>query len=186
MMMMKSLLRASLVVGLTLSWADFASARPFQNALPVAPGRFGLGAFGDLYFDPGELMAVGQVVYGIAPNFQGEARFGFGTIDFTFGTFGKYLVFSNEHASGAVHTGFSYLRQVAWEGSFIVSRDFEGVDLRIAPSFRQVFVDGAPFAMDLILGAQIPVRRGLRFQTELALKVKDSTNRIAFGVSRDF
>jgi hypothetical protein len=175
----------SLVLSFALLVALFttssAQAQIWQSAKVVKQSSASIGGFGQLYFDPSEFMAYGQLAYGIGNGMQLEGRLGTGSLDFYAGMFVKALVVSNSVASIALWSGIHSQGNAFWDFAPIFSHDFGTLELYFAP-FISLSLGDRSSGVTMNPGMNLALRPNLTFYTELALKVSNIPSSLTAGV----
>jgi hypothetical protein len=171
----------SLVVFFTLFSVSSAEAQIWQTAKVLKQNSAAVGGFGQLYFDPSEFMAYGQLTYGIGNGMQLEGRLGTGSLDFYAGMFVKALVVSNQVASIALWSGIHSQGNAFWDFAPIFSHDFGTLELYFAP-FISLSLGDRHSGVTMNPGMNLALRPNLAFYTELALKVSNIPSSLTAGV----
>jgi len=178
--MMKTFLTRLTLISM-IFFAPSAHAVLLQSAKVNPQGIASLGGFGQLYFDPSEIMVYGQMVYGVGNNYQMEARVGLGGLDTYVGGFVKNQIMTSSLMSFAVWGGIHSQTNAFIDVAPILSFDFGAVELYLGPALALSLGD-ADTGVTFNPGLNFGTSANLSIYAELAMKVSNTPTSFIGGV----
>jgi hypothetical protein len=149
-------------------------------------GESTLGGFGQVYFQPNDLMAFGQFSYGVTDTFQAEARLCLGSLDPYFGIFGKYGMIRRKSIDLSLFFGYHHFSLSFADLGLILGHTFKSFQFYIGPYFQIPLQNGLPIELSVVPGVNFSVAKQLRFFTEFNLNLSHSYGAASLGVKYFF